>query len=84
MIDLVNSENYIRAHRRETIETMLKFATTDLLLFWSDNKKIYARQQKIWQPFLNDYQKKYSVEIKISLKRTVYFMFKKRVGKFVR
>ena len=66
MTDFLKSEQYIKNHRQETIETMLRFASTDLLLFWSDNEDLYRRQLKLWQPFLNDLQKKSGAEVKIS------------------
>lgn len=66
MTDFLKSEQYIKSHRDETIETMLRFASTDLLLFWSDNEDLYERQLKLWRPFLNDLQKKSGAEVKIS------------------
>ena len=66
MTDFLKSEQYIKNHRQETIETMLRFASTDLLLFWSDNEDLYRRQLKLWQPILNDLQKESGAEVKIS------------------
>ena len=66
MTDLSKSEQYIKDHRDETIETMLRFAATDLLLFWSDNSDVNARQLKLWQPFLKCFEKESGAEIKIT------------------
>lgn len=66
MTDLIKSENYIKEHKNETIETILKFAKTDLLFFWSDNKEVFLLQKKIWQKFLDDLQNKSKVNINVS------------------
>ena len=66
MTDLLKSEQYIKEHRSETVETMCCFAATDMLLFWSDKAEILCRQQKIWQPFLNALQKENNVMINVS------------------
>lgn len=52
-MDLEKSQLYISQHRRETMETMCKFVSTDLLLFWSDNDDVYAKQQEMWRPLLD-------------------------------
>lgn len=52
-MDLFKSEQYIKDHRAETIETMCVFAQTDLLLFWSEDDGVYSYQQKVWQPFID-------------------------------
>lgn len=66
MTNLLKSEQYIKEHRDETIETMCNFALTDALLFWSNDKEIVKRQKKIWQPFLDDLQNENNVKINIS------------------
>lgn len=52
-MDFAKSQDYIAAHREETIENMRRFLQTDTLLFWSDEPELYARQQKCWQPILD-------------------------------
>ncbi|MBQ8481138.1 MAG: hypothetical protein IJ532_01230 [Alphaproteobacteria bacterium] len=66
MTDLLKSEQYIKSHRSETTEIMLRFAATDLLLFWSDNAEVYTRQLNVWQPFLNYFENESGTKIKIS------------------
>ena len=66
MTDCIKSEQYIKQHRGETIETMCNFAQTDLLLFWSDNPDVYAGQQKLWQPFIDLLQAESKQKLSIS------------------
>lgn len=66
MTDFLKSEQYIKQHRAETIDTICRFATTDLLLFWDKKEDIYERQQKIWRPLLDNTEKQLSTDIKIS------------------
>lgn len=66
MTDCIKSEQYIKQHRGETIETMCNFAQTDLLFFWSDNPEVYAGQKKIWQPFLDLLQAESKALINVS------------------
>ena len=43
----------IEKHRKEIIEKLLEFATTDVLFFWGEKKELYLRQEKEWRPVLD-------------------------------
>lgn len=66
MTDYLKSEEYIRQHRDETIDIICRFAKTDLLFFWDENEQIFLRQQKIWLPFLDKFEREKNVRINIS------------------
>lgn len=66
MTDFIKSEQYIKTHRKETIETMCAFAQTDLLLFWSDDVDVYGKQQNLWGTFVEMMQNETGEKINIS------------------
>lgn len=74
MTDFLKSEQYIKEHRDETIKTMCSFATTDMLLFWSDETGILKRQQKIWRPFLDELNVKINISQSLQIPENEIFL----------
>lgn len=65
-MDFEKSQLYISENREKTIELLGDFIATDLLIFWSDDRDVFSRQQKIWQPLLEIFQDAAGFEIKIT------------------
>ena len=42
----------IGKNREEVINRLVRFALTDMLLFWGQNKDLVEKQEKIWGPLL--------------------------------
>ncbi len=42
----------ISQYREDIISRLMKYAETDLLLFWGTNEDLVAKQEKLWQPLL--------------------------------
>lgn len=40
----------IGKNREEVINRLVRFALTDMLLFWGQNKDLVEKQEKIWGP----------------------------------
>jgi chaperone required for assembly of F1-ATPase len=62
-MDFVKSQEYIAAHRDETIAEMCRFLLTDTLLFWSDNPDLFVHQQKHWQPIIDELNDVFKLKI---------------------
>ncbi|MBE6452315.1 MAG: hypothetical protein E7012_02355 [Alphaproteobacteria bacterium] len=43
----------ISAYKEEIIDNLLKFATTDVLLFWGSDENLQKRQEQEWEPVLS-------------------------------
>ena len=65
-MDFLKSQNYIAAHRDETIAEMCRFLQTDTLLFWSDKPDLFAFQQKQWKPILNELNAVFKLDLQIT------------------
>lgn len=52
-MDFSKSQNYVAAHRDETIEILRRFLQADTLLFWSEEPNLFAYQKEYWQPILD-------------------------------
>lgn len=50
--DLKQAAADIAADRDEIIDRLVKFSTTDMLLFWGNEKTLIERQNKIWNPII--------------------------------
>ena len=42
----------IKKYRSEIIDKLMKYAATDMLLFWGTDKDLILRQEKVWGPLL--------------------------------
>lgn len=42
----------ISQYREDIISRLMKYAETDLLLFWGTNEDLVAKQERLWQPLL--------------------------------
>lgn len=53
----------IASYRNDIIERLMKYAATDMLLFWGTDKKLVEKQEKEWLPILtwakNEFDAKY-------------------------
>lgn len=51
-LDLKQAAADIAADREAIIERLVQFSTTDMLLFWGNEKALIERQSKVWQPII--------------------------------
>lgn len=42
----------VKLHREGIISRLVRFAETDLLLFWGTDKELVSRQEKVWSPII--------------------------------
>lgn len=49
---LTQATKEIVAYRTDIINNLLKFATTDMLLFWGTDESLQAKQAEEWEPVL--------------------------------
>lgn len=54
----------IKKYRPEIIDKLMKFAATDMLLFWGTDKDLILRQEKQWGPLLQWASKEFGGEFK--------------------
>lgn len=64
MFDIEKSKEYISRHRQETIEMLTRFLATDVILFWSDERTLFLKQEKQWGNILNLLREKYAFNLK--------------------
>lgn len=62
-MDFAKSQNYVAAHRDETIEILRRYLQTDTLLFWSEEPTLFAYQKKHWQPILDVLNSVFKLEL---------------------
>lgn len=43
----------VKLHREGIISRLVRFAETDLLLFWGTDKELFSRQEKLWSPIIH-------------------------------
>lgn len=49
---LTQATQEIANYRNDIIERLMKYAATDMLLFWGSDKKLVEKQEKEWMPIL--------------------------------
>ncbi len=54
----------IKKYRPEIIDKLMKFAATDMLLFWGTDKDLILRQEKEWGPLLQWAAQEFGEEFK--------------------
>lgn len=60
--DWETAEHEVSAHRADTIDRLAGFARHDVLLFWSDENELYAKQLEQWQPILDWIKNQFTLE----------------------
>ena len=64
--DLRKGQAELAPRRAETEADLLRFAVTDVLLFWNDNPELVERQNKFWFPVLRWIGQELNIQLKTS------------------